>query len=208
MTEIDVSPARAHALSLLEAALSRRAGLEEASSASPFMALDPRQRGFARALVLTTLRRLATIDRALDAKLQKPPPETVRNLLRLGAAQLWFMDTPDFAAVDTTVGLAAGRRDTRPFKNLVNAVLRALAREGAPVDGPLAPDWLLARWRSAYGDAAARAIAEQIPREPPGIRRPSSASASIDASASGFSDRSVGGSRGICSAIARAAASP
>ena len=130
------------------------------------MQMEPRDRGFARMLALTTLRRLASIDAALDARLQKPPPDTVRNLLRIGTAQALFMDVPAFAAVDSTVRLAQSRSDTRPFKGLVNAVLRAVAREGAP-DVAAAPDWLYARWRAAFGEAAAAAIAAQISQEPP-----------------------------------------
>ena len=168
MTDSQSLAARAQALALLEAALGRRTGLDEAAAAPGFAALDPRERAFARALVLTTLRRLAAIDRALAARLQKPPPDVVRNLLRLGAAQLWFMDVPAFAAVDTSVRLAASRNDTRPFKNLVNAVLRGLDRDGAPADdAPGAPDWLAARWRAAWGEAEAAAVIAQIPREPP-----------------------------------------
>jgi 16S rRNA (cytosine967-C5)-methyltransferase len=167
MNDPEGLPARVHALALLEAALTRRTGLDEAASAPGFKALSPRERGFARALVLTTLRRLAAIDRALDARLQKPPPEPVRNLLRLGATQLLYMDVPDFAAVDTSVELAGSRADTRPFKGLVNAVLRAVGRDGPPAEGSAAPDWLQARWRAAYGEAAAERIAAQIPREPP-----------------------------------------
>ena len=159
--------ARAHALALIEAALSRRAGIDEAASSPGAHALDGRQRAFARAISLTALRRLAAIDRTLDARLHKPPPEPVRHLLRLGAAQLLYMDTPDFAAVDTTVELASKRNETRPFKGLINAVLRRLVRERPEDMGPLAPDWLQARWRAAYGEAAAAAIAAEIPREPP-----------------------------------------
>jgi 16S rRNA (cytosine967-C5)-methyltransferase len=77
------------------------------------------------------------------------------------------MDVPDFAAVDTSVELAGSRADTRPFKGLVNAVLRAVGRDGPPAEGSAAPDWLQARWRAAYGEAAAERIAAQIPREPP-----------------------------------------
>ena len=51
--------------------------------------------------------------------------------------------------------LAEGLRATRPFKPLINGVLRAVEREGAPALGPeaWAPDWLLARWRAAVGRA-------------------------------------------------------
>lgn len=161
--------ARREAARLLEAALARRNGLEEAASAPGFTALSAQDRGFARALVLTTLRWLGPIDRALDAKLKSPPPEAVRNLLRLGAAQLWRMEVPAFAAVDTAVALAASGRGTERFKGLVNAVLRGLGRDGPPEPAPeqFAPDWLLARWRATYGEAAAAAISGAIPHEPP-----------------------------------------
>ena len=161
-------PARAAALEVLQAALDHRGGLDEALARPPFSRLEPREKAFARALVMLTLRRLGQIDQALDAKLSKAPPEAVRAILRLGAAQLYYMEAPDFAVVDTSVRLAADRKDGRPFKGLVNAVLRGLARDGKPVDDPavLAPDWLLARWRSAYGEAAAQAIAAIVPDEP------------------------------------------
>jgi 16S rRNA (cytosine967-C5)-methyltransferase len=161
-------PARAAALDLLHAALSRRAGLDDALARPPFSTLPPRERGHARALVMAALRRLGPIDRLLDAKLQKPPPEAVRNLLRLGAAELFWMQAPDFAVVSTSVDLAASRKETRPFKGLINAVLRALARDGAPAVEPdsLCPDWLYARWTAAWGPDAALRIAASIAEEP------------------------------------------
>ena len=47
--------------------------------------LEPKDRGFARALVMATLRHLGPIDRTLDPCLQREPPEAVRMILRLGA---------------------------------------------------------------------------------------------------------------------------
>jgi 16S rRNA (cytosine967-C5)-methyltransferase len=161
-------PARAAALDLLHAALSRRAGLDDALMRPPFSTLPPRERGHARALVMAALRRLGPIDRMLDTKLQKPPPDAVRNILRLGAAELYWMQAPDFAVVSTSVDLAASRKETRPFKGLVNAVLRALARDGAPAVDPrsLCPDWLYARWAAAWGAENAQRIAALIAEEP------------------------------------------
>ena len=161
-------PARAAALDMLQAALARRAGLDDALARPPFSALPPRERGHARALVMATLRNLGPIDKALTGKLKKPPPEMVINLLRIGAAQLYYMEAPDFAVVSTSVDLADSRSDGRPFKGLVNAVLRALAREGKPEFSPetLCPDWLLARWKAAWGKDAALQIAALIAVEP------------------------------------------
>jgi 16S rRNA (cytosine967-C5)-methyltransferase len=101
--------------------------------------------------------------------MQKPPPAAVRDLLRIGVAQLWALDVPDFAAVSTTVKLAERDGATRPFKGLVNAVLRGVARDGAPgiaADAWL-PSWIFARWAAAFGEETARAVAATVPQEPP-----------------------------------------
>lgn len=161
-------PAREAAAQFLEAALSRRAGLDEALSVSATRGLPPRDRALARALTMVALRHLGVIDRALAPKLQREPPERVRTLLRLGMAQLFWMDVPDHAAVSTTVAIADRLKPTRSFKGLVNAILRGLQRDGKPAEDPeaLAPSWLFARWQAAFGDAGARAIAAVIANEP------------------------------------------
>jgi len=98
-------PARRAALDLLTAALARRAGIEEATSTPGFANLSPRDRGFAHALVLATLRHLGPIDRALESKLKKPPPDRVLNILRLGMAQAFVLNAPAYAAVSASVDL-------------------------------------------------------------------------------------------------------
>ncbi|HEX6866515.1 MAG TPA: transcription antitermination factor NusB, partial [Caulobacteraceae bacterium] len=159
--------AREAALHLLDATLARRGGLEEALTSGAFSRLDPRDRAFARALTMAALRHLGPIDRALDGKLQREPPARVRHILRLGAAQVFWLDVPDFAAVSTSVEMAQADRASRPFKGLVNAVLRRLIADGPPPVDPqaLAPAWLYARWRAAYGEDA-DAIAAKIAEEP------------------------------------------
>jgi 16S rRNA (cytosine967-C5)-methyltransferase len=166
--EVEGLDARAAALAIVEAALTSRSGLDEALSRPPFSKLPPRERGHARALAMMTLRHLGEIDHALAAKLQKAPPEAVMTILRIGACQLFYMEAPDFAAVDTSVELAGAYKSTRPFKGLINAVLRGLARAGKPVQDParLAPDWLLSRWKAAFGPDAALKIAALIAQEP------------------------------------------
>ncbi len=155
--------ARLGALFLIESALARRGGLDEALSAPRYLGLSAQDRGFARAVVMAALRRLGPIDRILDGKLKREPPAKVRQLLRLGLAQAFWLDTPAFAAVDTTVALTP-----QALRGLVNAVLRGALRDGQPPDDPaaLAPPWLLSRWRAAYGEADAQAMAAQIAQEP------------------------------------------
>ena len=161
-------PARAAALDLLTAALSGRSGMDEGLSHPALAALDGRDRAFARALVMATLRHLGPIDAALQAKVRKPPPDKVVQILRLGLAQAFVLNTPAHAAVTTSVDLVARDRGLQMFKGLVNAVLRGLLREPPALDDAdlLAPSWLYARWRAAFGAGEARAIAAAIAGEP------------------------------------------
>jgi 16S rRNA (cytosine967-C5)-methyltransferase len=169
-------PSRTAALDLLQSGIERRGGFDEALGRAPFSRLNTRDRAFARALASTTLRRLGPIDRLLAPKLQRPPPMLVMNLLRLGAAQLLYMDTPAHAAVSTMVETAQAQRDSRPFKGLINGVLRGLGRDQADpskavaldevAPATYAPEWLFNRWRAAFGEATAAAIAARIPEEP------------------------------------------
>ena len=161
--------AREAALDLVAAALDHRGGLEEAMDRTPFAALEPRDRGLARMIAMTLMRRLGTIDALLNPRLRKAPPERVMMLLRLGVVQAFYLDTPSFAAVDTTVRLARRDPSLHAFTGLINAVLRGLLRGPALTeDDPetLAPGWLFERWRAAYGEDDARAIAALIAQEP------------------------------------------
>ena len=161
-------PARAAALDLLTAALSGRTGLDEGLSHPALQALSGRDRAFARALVMATLRRLGPIDSTLQARVRKPPPDKVVQVLRLGVAQAFVLKTPAHAAVTTSVDLVAQDKGLAMFKGLVNAVLRGLLREPPELDDPelLAPSWLYARWRAVYSLEGARQIAAMIAEEP------------------------------------------
>jgi 16S rRNA (cytosine967-C5)-methyltransferase len=161
-------PARAAALELLIAALGGRAGMDEGLTHPALAALDGRDRAFARALVMATLRRLGPIDSALQSKVKKAPPDKVVQVLRLGVAQAFVLKTPAHAAVTTSVDLVAQDKGLAMFKGLVNAVLRGLVREPPELDDPelLAPSWLYARWRAVYSIEGARQIAAMIAEEP------------------------------------------
>ena len=161
-------PARAAALDLLTAALGGRAGMDEGLSHPALAALSARDRAFARALVMATLRHLGPIDAALQARVKKPPPDKVVQILRLGVAQAFLLKTPAHAAVATSVDLVARDKGLAMFKGLVNAVLRGLLREPPELADPdlLAPGWLQARWRAAFGVEAARKVAAMIAEEP------------------------------------------
>lgn len=160
--------ARLAAFELTARVLDRRQPLDEALDANTTLArLEPRDRAFARLIATTVLRRLGQIDAAVAACLDKPLQPKARmahHLLRVGTAQLLFLGTPAHAAVDSTVALAKGSH-LAPYRGLVNAVLRRLAREGGDLLSAQdaarlnLPDWLWSPWTRDYGEAAVRAIA-------------------------------------------------
>lgn len=160
-----MNDARYAALIALGKILRRRLPLDEALEVD---GLEERDRAFARMLLATTLRRLGQIDALIAHCLARPLPiqaVVAEDILRLGIAQLLFLDVAAHAAVDTAVemtkqaGLAAHAK-------LVNALLRRLSRRDgkALVAGQDAarlntPGWLWESWSAAYGEASCRAIA-------------------------------------------------
>ncbi|HAV51673.1 MAG TPA: rRNA methyltransferase, partial [Brevundimonas sp.] len=82
MTDDPGIQARHAAGLLLNAALERRNGLDEALSKPPVSSLEPQDRAFARAVAMAALRRLGEIDAILDARLKRSPPPAVRTLMR------------------------------------------------------------------------------------------------------------------------------
>ena len=153
---------------LLNAALEGRGGLDTALSFREVADLPGPDRAFARAVAMAALRRLGEIDQILDRKLQKAPPLAVRTILRVALAQTLVLETPAFAAVSTAVKLAEREVKTRPYKNLVNAVLRGIEREGPGLTTAESnlPEWLAARWRATYGEATLTGLALAAREEP------------------------------------------
>lgn len=166
--------ARAIALDLLQDVLRRRRALDEALAANKSLALlEPRDRAFARLLTATVLRRLGQIDDAIDTRLERPLPAkraVVRDILRLGVAQVGFLNIAPHAAVDTAVALTVAHRQAG-LKGMVNAVLRRIAEAGPlPAGDPghrNVPDWLWQGWVEAYGTDAASAIGDANLSEAP-----------------------------------------
>lgn len=171
-------PARAAALGILRDVLDKRRPLEDVleqgAHARALDALEARDRGFALALVRTGLRHLGRIDALLAEFLSEDLPARAgpaKHILRLGAADHLLLETPAHAAVNSAVALAAEDKSARHFRGLVNAVLRRIAeradgfRAADPASG-LLPDWLMAGWTRAYGEARALEIARGHVCEP------------------------------------------
>ena len=136
--------------------------------------LPPRDRGFTRAIVGMTLRRLGQIDALIATLIRKPLPRqamVVHDILRLAVAELLLLDVAPHAAVDSAVTMVESRGYPE-FKGLVNAVLRRVSREGAErlkavsVEQNYQP-WMIESWQTFFGTETAHAIAEYSLTHPP-----------------------------------------
>jgi 16S rRNA (cytosine967-C5)-methyltransferase len=137
--------------------------------------LPERDRALTRRLVATVLRRLGTLRHLLGLYLERGIPKDsprVETALLLGGAQILWLDVPDHAAVDLSVRLVQADRRDAGYAGLVNAVLRRIAQNaaqqlrGKDTVALDTPDWLMVRWRRAYGDELAHSIAAANGQEP------------------------------------------
>lgn len=171
-------PARKASARILHQILTKSRPLDDALALldAPAETLAPSDRGFARAIVSTALRRKGQIDGALARFVTTPLPENrglLDAILLTAGAQLLVMNTPAHAVINIAVAQARADRGARRFASLVNAVLRRLAgaRIGILGDQDAArlntPKWLWTRWVAHYGADTAHAIAQQHLLEPP-----------------------------------------
>jgi 16S rRNA (cytosine967-C5)-methyltransferase len=134
---------------------------------------DPRDQALMHELVKGTLRWRGRLDWVLDGLVHIGLSQVqpwIKNILRMGAYQILFLDrVPVHAAVDESVKLAHeyGHAGTA---GLVNSVLRKLAEqkgtialpEGDDADALAAwgshPRWIVERWLERFGPEATRAL--------------------------------------------------
>ena len=134
---------------------------------------DGRDQALMHELVKGTLRWRGRIDHALDPLvhigLSKVQP-WIKNILRMGAYQILFLDRiPAHAAVDESVKLA-NKYGHPGTAGLVNSVLRRLVEQKDTLQPPLGDDpdslatwgshprWIVERWLDRFGIDATRAL--------------------------------------------------
>jgi 16S rRNA (cytosine967-C5)-methyltransferase len=137
--------------------------------------LSPADRGLCHELVCGVVRWQKSLD-ALIARKTDPARElrpALRNLLRLGLYQIFWLDRiPPHAAVHETVEQAK-RAGYHTQAGLINAVLRGYLRETDEIKKILAdmkmsqpalgwshPEWLVEKWRKNFGDEKTRQLLE------------------------------------------------
>lgn len=168
------SSARLTALGALMQTLDKNKPLDSAWAQDRFFNnLSPSDRAFAQLLAKTVMRRLGQIDALLAQFIEHPiKAPRIMHTLRLGVAQLLWLETPPHAAVHSAVEMTKQLKMVK-YSGLVNAVLKKVAQGGMALlekqDAAKlnTPAWLWNAWEQAYGAETARAIADMHLKEPP-----------------------------------------
>ncbi len=169
------NPTRLAASHLLEAVLERGRSLEEGLDTLPApqpgresaAQMAARDKAAGHRIAAAVLRRLGSLDAAMEPWLRRQPPAPALRALRIGAAELLLLGTPPHAAVSAAVSIVP-----KALAGVVNAVLRRVAEAGpAALDGLDAvrldtPSWLWAAWHATHGPRV-RAIAAAHQAEAP-----------------------------------------
>lgn len=166
---------RVAATKLLSAIVDKKTsmdGLLDAKGGNPsYLVLSQKDRLLVKAILLSTLRNYGIIDAFIDKLLESPLPNgavSLRHILRVGAAQILFLDIPDHSAVDLSVEQANADPRNRRFASLTNAILRRMSREkkkrmpGLVHKSQNLPVWFYDRLVNNYGEEQAQDIAKTI----------------------------------------------
>ena len=156
-------PARRAAVHLLDQVLGDGRLLSEAIGSGVLERLEPADRATAQRLATETLRGLERVDRILQKHLQKYPPITVRNALRIGAYELCTGGAAH-GVVNSFVEFVSRNKRHGSMKGFVNAVLRKVAANGAEIyptlRTPRLPKWIRGPLVEAYSPEIVAAIEE------------------------------------------------
>ena len=131
--------------------------------------MEPRDKGLARLIAATVLRRLGQLDAIIMSFVDRSLPiqsGNLRPILYSAAAQLLFLKIAPHAVINIAVEQCRRDPAANRFDKLANAVLRKVSTLGPDLlAGQNAaqlniPEWLWKRWTATYGEALATRIAE------------------------------------------------
>ncbi len=155
--------AREGAIGLLDGVLEDRLQLSKLTQGiGPLSGLDPADKARAQRLATETLRHLSRADALIERYVDRMPPVTALNVLRLAVIELLVEKEAPHGVVDSAVTLMRRTRQSRRMSGLANAVLRKVSTEGpdiwAELPVPRLPKWLRRRIVHIYNEEIVQAI--------------------------------------------------
>lgn len=155
-------PARKAAIYLLDQVIGEGRLLTELVQSGALEHLSPPDRARAQRLATETLKGLERADRMLQKHLQKYPPLSVRNALRLGTVEICALGEASHGVVNSMVEIVSRDKRNNRLKGLTNAVLRKIVEAGPDVWNslrvPRMPKWLREPLVEAWGDDSVTAM--------------------------------------------------
>ena len=133
----------------------------------------PQEQAYVSSLVYTALEHVKWADYMLSFYV-KPQKKVIRNILRLAMAEMFFMDTPNHAAVNGAVELTK-ECGKGAMAGLVNGVLRRMLRERNSLpplpEEPAArlsiqsgcPEWIVTEWLDRFGEEETTRLLSFVP---------------------------------------------
>lgn len=131
---------------------------------------------FAMEIALGVCRRHLYLQYFIKGLVSRFPSLEVSTVLEMGLFQMFFMQVPDYAAINSCVELVKSANLGDGAVRLVNAVLHAARRSGLPalpaqrvrrvsIENSV-PEWLVRRWFDIYGGDRAEALAKSTLEHP------------------------------------------
>jgi 16S rRNA (cytosine967-C5)-methyltransferase len=139
-----------------------------------FRQMEARDKGLARLIAATVLRRLGQLDAVIMSFVDRTLPiqsGNLRPILYSAAAQLLFLKIAPHAVINIAVEQCRRDPAANRFDKLANAVLRKVSTQGPDLLTSQnaaqlnIPEWLWKRWVTTYGEALATRIADASLRE-------------------------------------------
>jgi 16S rRNA (cytosine967-C5)-methyltransferase len=134
-----------------------------------FRQMEPRDKGLARMIAATVLRRQGQLDAIIMNFVDRSLPiksGNLRPILYSAAAQLLILKIAPHAVINIAVEQCRRDPAANRFDKLANAVLRKVATQGPALLATQnvatlnIPEWLWKRWITTYGEPLATRIAE------------------------------------------------
>ncbi len=127
--------------------------------------LDDADKSLARMIIMTVIRRDGELSAIIKQFVKnKIPKKKIEVILKIGLAQLIFMNIPEYAAVNSTVNLATTLH-LAPYTALINGVLRSFQRQKDEIttnESYNLPSWLKIAIKDDLGREKMLSIAKSL----------------------------------------------
>tara|TARA_Y100001970_G_scaffold182670_1_gene222176 strand:+ start:248 stop:1549 length:1302 start_codon:yes stop_codon:yes gene_type:complete len=168
-----ITPARITSLELLNKILVSNEPFEKIiNSSKKFLQLDDKDKRFTRLIITTILRKFGQIDFIMNRFIKKGSikKNNLKNIIRIGIAELIFIKSAKYAAINEAVETTKINYSNRLSK-FTNAVLRNIDRNSEKLSSIITdemnyPTWLIEDWKQTWGIRQTKENIRYFQKEP------------------------------------------